>query len=582
MRHPHLAFVLAVGMVVSAAAQSKLPVTRGDYGQWETLAAGGAGGGFSPDGDLARLHDHPIESHNGAAAAAARRRPAKTVAVRHTDASSPPNSKWAACSIGYTEAEQERMRYGAAADSEQARPVRSRDRRADDDRRHSIVQLQRRRTLPRDAQLHAGGYAGRPDAGPTASAGRRRPARGRQVRPRRSGRRPAGATIIVRDSPGRDTTFGNVGEHVWQDRRRGHLLALARSARTVRRQRRAAVRSGNGGAASARLGRRRTYTGLTWRKDSDRSGVPEIEDRPAPRRADAGRAGVARSRRPPERAMEFDPASTAGMPAGMRTVSFRRPSWSDDGKTCSSASRHGRSSPAGARTRRGAGRIPQAPGAGTLGTTPVVDPPGGDPGRFRRGPAGRRTRRRHSGEIDEPAAVEVWHWADADVMARQKLSLAADRRRNLLAAWHLDAGRLVHIGKRFEEQVAPIAGDTARLRREVDGLRDGSLDRPSRGRSLSRRSGDRRPRSQLKDRVDDALCAGQSRRPIRALPPGRSVLDDQSGNPRDHQHHEGRRRPRSSIASRTRRRSRSRPLASPAGRKTTGRWSCTTSSTSGR
>src|SRR4029453_10405535 len=35
---------------------------------------------------------------------------------------------------------------------------------------------------------------------------------------------------------------------------------------------------------------------------------------------------------PAARPVTFDPASSGGVPAGMRTVGYRRPSWSDDGR----------------------------------------------------------------------------------------------------------------------------------------------------------------------------------------------------------------------------------------------------------
>ncbi len=53
-------------------------------------------------------------------------------------------------------------------------------------------------------------------------------------------------------------------------------------------------------------------------------------------------------------------------------------------------------------------------------------------------------------------SVDIWHARDVDVMARQKLTARADRQRNLLAAWHLDSGALVPLGKSSRELVVPI------------------------------------------------------------------------------------------------------------------------------
>ena len=46
-----LAVVLVSGLsVIATGAQTKAPVTRADYGQWESIGAAGPRGGFSPDG----------------------------------------------------------------------------------------------------------------------------------------------------------------------------------------------------------------------------------------------------------------------------------------------------------------------------------------------------------------------------------------------------------------------------------------------------------------------------------------------------------------------------------------------------
>jgi dipeptidyl aminopeptidase/acylaminoacyl peptidase len=61
------------------------------------------------------------------------------------------------------------------------------------------------------------------------------------------------------------------------------------------------------------------------------------------------------------------------------------------------------------------------------------------------------------GASDDAATVEVWHAKDIVVMPKQKIDAASDRRRSLLAAWHLDSGRFVPLGKDlWNEQVTPI------------------------------------------------------------------------------------------------------------------------------
>src|SRR6476620_2419092 len=109
------ALVCALGLSYTLSAQSKPPITRADYGQWESMSVagggrgGGGGGGFSSDGKwlaynisrqnqttelrLVKLADNTVK--------------AVPFGSQFTFTS---DSKWAAYSIGYSEAEQERMR----------------------------------------------------------------------------------------------------------------------------------------------------------------------------------------------------------------------------------------------------------------------------------------------------------------------------------------------------------------------------------------------------------------------------------------------------------------------------------------
>ena len=84
-------------------------------------------------------------------------------------------------------------------------------------------------------------------------------------------------------------------------------------------------------------------------------------------------------------------------------------------------------------------------------------------------------------EPDEPAAVEVWHAKDVDVMPRQKINARTDRQRNTLAAWHVDTNRFVPLGTDLFERVAPHPPATARLRRQLGAVRDGTHDRTAVG-----------------------------------------------------------------------------------------------------
>jgi dipeptidyl aminopeptidase/acylaminoacyl peptidase len=418
-----LLVVLAAGVAASTVgAQTRPAITRADYGQWESLSPSG----LAPDGTwtgylisrgnrttelrLVRLGDRLTKAiPSGSALSFA------------------PGSRWAAASIGYSEAEQEKMRASR-------QPIQN---------KLALVNLSSGEmttvdgvasfTFSRDGRYlamrrYAPGAA--PGAPPAAPAG----AQGAQGAPNTSPTEtePLGVTVIVRDlANGRDTTFGNVGETAWQASDTGHLLAMTISAEG---------QTGNGVhlfdpettvlrvLESASAG----YNGLTWRQDSADLVVLRSK-------SDPGREGFTHLLRAwrglgtaTEQALSFDPTAgaTGGLPTNRRIVSFRRPSWSDDGSMVFAgiAEWTVKRPPAG--RGRGAGTAP-------VGEKPATPPlPALEP--------------------DEPAGVDIWHWMDVDVMARQKLSAAADRRRSLLAVWHLGDNRLQPIGQSWTESVQPI------------------------------------------------------------------------------------------------------------------------------
>jgi dipeptidyl aminopeptidase/acylaminoacyl peptidase len=432
MRKPLLVVVLAAGVAASTTgAQTKPAITRADYGQWESLSPSG----LSPDGTWA---GYLISRGNRTTELRLIRLSDRfTKAIPSGSALSfAGGSKWAAASIGYTEAEQEKMRASR-------QPIQN---------KLALVNLTSGEmtttdgvasfTFSRDGKylaMRRYAPAAAPGAPPAAPAGAQG-AQGAQT-PAPAETEPLGVTVIVRDlASGRDTTFGNVGETAWQASDAGHLLAMTISADG---------QTGNGVhlfdpettvlrvLESASAG----YNGLTWRQDSTDLVVLRSK-------TDPGRDGFNHLilawrglGTPAEQAVRFDPASAqGGLAADKRVVSFRRPSWSDDGKMVFAgiAEWAAKRPPAG--RGRGAGPAP-APESGEKPATPPAPPPASKP------PAV---------EPDEPAGVDIWHWMDVDVMARQKLSAAGDRRRNLLAVWHLDGNRLLPIGQSWTESVQPV------------------------------------------------------------------------------------------------------------------------------
>ena len=137
--------------------------------------------------------------------------------------------------------------------------------------------------------------------------------------------------MIVRNlATGSDVTFGNVGESAWQDS--GATLAMTISA---------AEKAGNGvhlynaatGALRVLDSSASSYTGLTWRRDAAdlvvlRAKADEKKEGSTYEALAFLGAGTAA-----EKKVTYSPPADSKFPAGMRLVSFRRPSWSEDGKS---------------------------------------------------------------------------------------------------------------------------------------------------------------------------------------------------------------------------------------------------------
>ncbi len=168
------------------------------------------------------------------------------------------------------------------------------------------------------------------------------------------------------------------------------------------------------------------YTGLTWRKEADdlavlRGATDDLHD---------GATHAILAWRKLGTVASFDPLKASGVPAGSRIVSYRRPSWSDDGRTIFVGLGRWNEKVPG----------PAKPKDGDKGDKPGEKPADKDAAR----------------EPDEQAAVEVWHARDVDVMPRQKINARNDRQRNTLAAWHIDSGQFVQLGNELTERVVPL------------------------------------------------------------------------------------------------------------------------------
>ena len=386
----------------AAAAQTKQPASPSDYGQWETLLPNTRFGGLSPDG---KWLAYGIDRSNGNNELRIENIAAGTnkVIAFGTQAVFSSNSFWVAYSIGESEAQQDKLR-------KEKKPVHN---------KLGLLNLATgEQTVIEDIESF--------DFSPTGTfLAMRRYAPEKKdppvpVTPPDEEPAPAGATLIVRQlATSRDTTFGNVAEFEWQDlRMHGHLLAMAINAGDDKTGNGVQLFDSETGSLRVLDSATLDYSGLSWRKDgADLAFLRSKTDD-----KHYGAITVAMAWRhlgePAESNRRYDPSADPKFPAGMRTVAYRKPVWSDDGETV------------------------------FLGTAKWLEKP----------PSAKKTTpgKDDTPDVDEPASVDVWHWHDLDVMPKQKINARTDSQRSLLAAWHLESGSLTQLGHTLTERVTPI------------------------------------------------------------------------------------------------------------------------------
>lgn len=414
-----------------AYAQTKPTVPPSEYGQWEYLVTPN----LSPDGKwMSYGIARPSRNNERRIVSVAGGEPKIAPFALQTVFSA--DSRWAAYSLGYSEAQEEKLR-------KEKKPIH---------RKLGLLNLASGEQLviegiesfafsPNGAYLAMRRYTPERKDAPSPD-----PAAETDAAP--------GATLIVRQlATGRDTTFGNVAEYVWQDLpQRGRFLALTINADD---------KTGNGvqlfdpetSVLRVLDSSASSYSGLAWRKDS--SDLAVLRAKTNDKREGATQILLAWQRlgEKNEAKQTYDSTTDAKFPAGMRAVAFRRPSWSHNG------------------------------GAVFFGIADWPEKPASEK-KPADGNANAATKDATK-EEDEPANVDVWHARDAIVMPKQKIDARQNRQRNLLAAWHLDSGKFVQLAQSHDELVAPLkAPKLAFVRNWSNYAMERSIGRPAADLSL--------------------------------------------------------------------------------------------------
>jgi dipeptidyl aminopeptidase/acylaminoacyl peptidase len=420
-------FVLILALAAAAApsSQTKPAVTPAEYGQWETLvthARASATGPLSPDGEWIAYGVNRSNRNNELRIAPVATGKTITVAFGDSPAFS-ADSRWVACLIGVSEAEEEKQQR-------ERKPVR---------RKLGLVDLTKGETVTIDGiesfAFSADGTHLALRTYPPEPPRPERPAGDAPVEPERD---PVGTTVIIRKlADGSSLTFGNVTEYAWQSK--GPLLAIAVGVEG---------RVGNGvhvyhpatGALRVLDSAGSVYSGLTWRRDADDLAVLRSKTDPGREGSShsilawtglEGTAGAVR---------QLDPA-TAGLGVDRRIVAARRPEWSRDGRRLF---------------------------VGVAAWEAKIE--------------GDRPTRANS---DDDAAVDVWHWRDVDVMPLQKRRAAADRQRSLLAAWTVGESTLIPLAQSpFDDVRLADSGDRALVVERLPYAMERSIGRPAADVSL--------------------------------------------------------------------------------------------------
>ncbi len=497
--------LLVLAFVADPAAQStgvKPTLKPADYDQFESVAPAAARGGLSPDGKWFAYSVTKVGGDSELRVTQLGGTVTKSVQFG-SGATFSPNSQWIAYSIGVSEAEQERLtaarqpvrrKVGILKLADQTETILDGIESFAFDRTSQSIAIKRSAPAP---------AAG---AGPAAATPPPAPGGGRGGGAAAATAPAIGTTLLVRDlASGATMTFGNVTEYSWQPRDGARLLAMIISADG---------QAGNGiqvfdaGTSVLRpLESTATdYSALVWRDDSaDLVALKAKNDdkRDGPTQLVLAWSGVGTSA---EHLQTLDHIAGNMLPPTQRIVTFRRPSWL--------------TGPSGSGPMLLLGVADWA-----TKPTPPESGRGANAGRGAGAPS-----------TNDKPDVDVWHWQDTRVNPVQKLQVAADKRRNLPAVWHVATNKLVVIGKSFDENVTPIRNTTQALVSEFTPyLMERSIGRGAADWFIADlTTGARVP---LKANVSGNISLSTGGKYAIYAEDGQ-YLDDRSGNEGRHQRHE--------------------------------------------
>jgi len=399
----------------AALPAGKAPVTAADYGKWETPGTAV----LTEDGrwmavTVSRV-DGTAELQVYALAPASNVAPGKAwhVAKEGGAPAFSADGRWLAYRIGYSETEREKMQ-------DDKKPVRD---------KVAIVGVDAAAAHAAEPTVIADAtrFAFAP-AAPFLAIQKYLP----------EGVKRKGADLLVRNlASGTMVPFGNVSEFAWQDN--GRLLAMVVDADG---------RTGNGvqvfdpetGVLRVLDSKDAAYAGLSWREKSADLAVfrsrsnAKFEDDTNDVLAWRGLDG---QKPEPSSFESTGEGKHPGYPDGMRIVTFRRLSWSKDGRSIYFGIQEWEP-----KSDKGAGEKAapddaggERPAAGKAGDKPLADKAAAKP---------------------KPATVDVWHSKDERIIPMQRVDKSRDLERNYVWAW--GASAVGRIGTDKDETVAVLPG----------------------------------------------------------------------------------------------------------------------------